>query len=104
MTVQSLELARKLTQTKIKEAKREGYKTLSLGIVFKGIRENENLSFFGDYPLLAVIVEEIKKVFEISRWSLSSVMRKSEELSQLSKKEKSELVNQLLDACTATES
>lgn len=97
MTFQSYEPAVKLIQTRVKENKKQGYKELAIGSVFRMLRDNSAFSLFGDYPLLGIAVDEIQKAgFEVRRSALFKVMRQSTELSWLSQKDRIALTNQLL--------
>lgn len=96
--IQSLEPAVKLIQTRVKESTKAGWKELAVGSVFRMLRDNSGFSFFGDYPLLALATDEIQKAgFAVRRNALFKVMRQSDELSWLSQKDRTTLVDQLLD-------
>jgi len=98
MHIQTTEPAVGLIQTRIKATKKRGAKTLSVGSVFRDLRENEGFSFFGDYPLLAIVVDEIKKGgFSVRRDTLFKVMAASKELSELRQGERTALVDQMLE-------
>lgn len=97
MMIQSYEPAVKLVQTRVKQNKKDGYKELAVGSVFRMLRDNSAFSFFGDYPLLALATTEIQKAgFEVRRSAIFKVMRQSNELSWLSQKDRIALTNQLL--------
>jgi len=97
MTIQSYEPAVRHVKSRVKIAKRRGFNNIAVGSVFRELRANVRFSLFGDYPLLGIAADEIQKAgFEVRRGTLFKVMRQSEELSQLSQKDRIALANQLL--------
>lgn len=97
MQIQTLDNAKKLIDTRIQATKKRGCKTLSVNSVFKDIRENEQFSFIGDYPILGLVVNEIKSAgFKVRRDSLLKTMNKTDELSNINQSLKSTLADQLL--------
>ena len=99
MMIQSFEPAVKLIQTRIKATKKRKAKNLSVSSVFRDLRANSAFSFFGDYPLLGLATDEIKKAgFNVRRDSLFRVMQQSEELSEVRQGLKTVLVDQLMES------
>lgn len=97
MQLQTLESAKNLINTRVTATKKRGCLTLSVNSVFKEIRENEKFSFFGDYPILGLVVNEIQKGgFNVRRDSLLKTMNKTEDLKESTQTLKSTLADQLL--------
>lgn len=69
----------------------------SISATFKKLRNNSSLSFIGDYILLAVILNTLKKMeIKSSRYQVWYAMNKSSELSLFSKQAKNALLEQLV--------
>lgn len=96
METQSLNLAEKLIQTRIRKAKKEGYKGISINSVFHMLRNNDAFSFYGDYPLLAIGCEMIQSAgFPIARDAIFRVFRESDEFALVRQRDRIALVDQL---------
>lgn len=99
MTFQSLELAEKLIKTRIKEARKAKQNRLSISTLFKQLRSNTAFSLFGDYPLISFVIMELKKTeFPVKGNAIMREFRKSDELRDLPKNIKQDLVAQLLES------
>ena len=96
MNIQTTELATKLIVTRIREAKKAKQKNLSVSTIFKQLRGHEGFSLIGDFPLIGLVVCELKKDFPVRRDALFRLFAKSDELSELSKGVKQQLVDNLL--------
>lgn len=68
----------------------------SLSSTFRNLRKKSYNSFIGDYPILFTIFQTIiESGVPVTRFQLNHALNQSDELIQFSKKEKTELLNQL---------
>lgn len=91
MNLQTLDLLPEMAQTYIQKNKRQGYQT-SLSGLFKHLRRLQTFSIIGDYPILSQCVTYLS----VKRTDLYRVFKQSKELSQLSKKDKMTLFDNLM--------
>lgn len=69
----------------------------SISAIFRYLRRKPHLSLFGDYPLLSIVLKTILEIgIKPKRNQVLYALNQSEELYQLSKKDKNNLLDQLL--------
>ena len=97
MQFQNLNLAIPVIQQRYKKNPRR-----SISATFRQLRNQQRFSFFGDYPILATVLDAVMTIGIIpARPTVTYALNSSNELRQLSKKEKMELINQLFNPSPA---
>lgn len=70
----------------------------SLSSTFRNLREKSYNSYIGDYPLIFAIFEIVCSLgIPVTRFQLNHTLNQSDELRLFSKREKTTLLNQLLE-------
>lgn len=69
----------------------------SISSTFRTLRTQQRISFIGDYPIITAIIAEIINLgITPSRFQVTHALNQSSELRYVSKRIKSELLNQLI--------
>lgn len=87
---QDLDTARPFIQRTIRQNQKHGYGT-SIRALFRNLRKKQWLSFFGDWPIMWIILDEYKKQkIKTTSSKIQSAIKQSEEYQDLKKREKME--------------
>lgn len=97
MNIQSSDYVLKVIKARIKINQDRGSKSISIASIFRELRKNEDVSFWGDCVLLGIIVDEVSKYYPIRNSTLIKLLSKMDG-SGLELRTRKSILTQLLNS------